>query len=174
MKHLFYQVAASFAIAAVIVANTPAMIRRAINGEDHLERYFVVKQMEVEKFTKFGEWPTTYYDREVKRDFSADWTATVQKINADGTFEYFCSGSSHNEYKAGITLPQEKLTINWMVKEDPSCFKLPNTPGDYRIVVAWSNIDRGPYYLPTKYEYVTNVFRVLGEGEELNETATAK
>ena len=173
MKHLFYQALAAFAITSVIIANTPAMIR-TINGEGHMDRFFVIRQMEVDSYTPFGQWPTLYYDRKIKNDFSADWTATVQKINSDGTFSYFCAGRKHNEYKKGISLPKEKLSLAWLVNNDPSCDKLLTTSGEFRAVVLWNPIDRGPYYMPTKFEYVTNVFKILAPGEELNEQTVTK
>ncbi len=170
MKRYLMEGLISLGIFAVIVGNAPALIR-TWNGHSGMDEFFVVRQFEVDKFTEFGKEPVLYYDRDVRKDFHAHWTATIQKISEDGTFSYFCSGSDHNSYKAGINLSKEKLTVDWIVKSDPSCKNLKTTPGTYRIVISWDEIDRGPYYLPTKMEVVSNVFKILGEGEIINEQA---
>lgn len=172
MKHLIYQGLISFLIAGFIAVNAPSIIR-TWNGHTSLERWFIVRQLEVDKFTKYGNYPVLYYDRTFFQDFSADWSATIQKIDAGGTFSFYCSGSGHNDYKAGTQLPKEQLDIRWIVKNDPSCDNLKNSPGEYRVVVTWTNIDRGPYYYLTKKEIVTNVFKILEPGVEIDEQAAA-
>lgn len=170
MKHLLYQGIISFLLAGVIVINTPSIIK-TWNVHDNLDKWFIVRQLEVDNFTKYGNYPVLYYDRTFFQDFSADWSATIQKIDMDGTFSYYCSGSGHNEYKAGTQLPKEQLDIRWIVKNDPSCDDIRNSPGEYRMIVTWINIDRGPYYYSAKKEIITNVFKILELGVEFDEQA---
>jgi hypothetical protein len=175
MTHLVKQWGIAFGLFLVIITVHPFFVKNW-NGTGDVDKWVNIKQLEVAKFVDYGQDPMLFYDREILRKFTADWTASIQRADEldSNKFLDFCIATETKKiFDAGSELPKERLTLSWMVNYDPVCDKLKTTPGFYRLVVTLSNIDRGAYYKPSKVEVISNVFRILEQGVIINEKAAA-
>lgn len=115
--------------------------------------YFEPQPLHIEN-AKVGQCPPIRYDREINRDFYANWTVTIERRRPTGGFWSFKTYGGGNDYSpAAVTPPDPDLC--WWTWDD----KLLLPEGEYRVRTLWmldvpggvKEIRRG-----------SNVFRVAG------------
>lgn len=103
-----------------------------------------------------GENPVIFYDRIIHKEFTADWTVEVQKIQGDGSVLAVCTRYGHNIYQPEKGLPSTGPTIEWFLGE-PCVYDA----GTYRVVANWT-IERPEAIGDVTTRIVSNVFQVTG------------
>ena len=74
-------------------------------------------------------------DRDINRDFSADWVVTIRQITPDGRLDSLCARSGRNDYRTGTPPPLQNL--RWWMDIPPNgpCQSAP--PGQYIASFLW-------------------------------------
>lgn len=96
--------------------------------------------------TEEGTPPALDVDREIRRDFAAEWIATVRRAVDHGGFIVACTATGKNDYRVKSELPG-RLDLDWWT--DPVKCNL--TPGEYILTTRWI-ID-----VPTPWDKVVSI-----------------
>lgn len=147
----------AFFVGAAIFAGWLAW-SNAVRESTPATEWFSVRNISVPDFVK-GDDPAVVYDREIRQPFSATWNVEVHPATASSDYPV-CTGSGTNLYKPNETLPENGVTLSWLVGR---VCDLPE--GQYNLEV---NYEIRPAGYPAKqYSATSNIFRVLPEGAQL-------
>lgn len=101
----------------------------ALNNNGFVVRSFVIAD------TKLGRSPIVLVDREISKQFTADWTLTVRKIDPRGLI-MFCTRSGRSDYLPGQVVPLQTDLNFWMsIPPNETCPPMPL--GRYAVTVVW-------------------------------------
>jgi hypothetical protein len=148
----------------ILIGMLPTFLKEYNYYTSDVTEWFVVSKFDVFPTTKYGKDTSIVYDREIKKDFFAQWTVVIRQLDeTDHTIPIrsteFCGGFGAQKYPKNNKLPPA-VSIVWLTYDSKECVKLKTTPGLYKIDVSWT-IDRGPYYYPIEYKITSNIFRIL-------------
>lgn len=94
--------------------------------------WFEVTSIHVED-SVVGDTPVMVVDRVIHRDFSGEWLAEVERINANGKTTPVCVATGRDRYNDTAVYP-DPLTLDWWTFP-MKCF-LPT--GAYRLETTWT------------------------------------
>jgi hypothetical protein len=95
--------------------------------------YFEVNQIGVPNFT-VGENPKILYDRVVKQDFTAEFTAEIQDASS---LQPVCTSTKTVNYTPEKELPVDGPTLSWLMYREPLPDCVPPV-GTYRVHICWT------------------------------------
>mgnify|MGYP000881510226 FL=1 len=101
-----------------------------------------------------GQTPQMVVIRTIRRDFTADWVATVRRVEAGGSVAV-CVARGRSDYRTTSVLPAPpKLTLAWWLNGGACALE----PGAYVMTTKWSIDTVSP--LDKIVTAVSNVFTV--------------
>jgi len=102
-----------------------------------------------------GQTPQMVVIRSIRRDFVADWVATVRRVEAGGSVAV-CAARGRSDYRTTSVLPAPpKLTLAWWLNGGACALE----PGAYVVTTKWSIDTASP--LDKTVTAVSNIFTVL-------------
>ncbi len=101
------------------------------------------------------------YDRDIKREFIADWTVKALQVNPDTTF--ICEASGKKDYLEGEkNLPDAGITLEYIFRAHPCKW----VPGQFFLQTTW--IVKRDGYKDVIIRRNSNVFNVLEPGAQMH------
>jgi hypothetical protein len=148
--------------ATVALVATLAISGGVVLVQNHLEEappseWLAVRSVVVHPSIE-GRPPVLSVEREIKKRFFGEWSATVRKSTEEG-FVIACAATGSNEYQTDSQIPKP-LTLDWWTF--PIKCDLP--AGTYRLDTVWKI--KAPGYPDKHLTYRSNLFTVSRKDEK--------